>query len=49
MVGVCNGRPTLNIRVVTEFLTGADGQKLIKSSGAMGLDAVPPAPEYEGY
>jgi phosphate transport system substrate-binding protein len=51
MVGVCNGRPTLNIRVVTEFLTGEAGQKLIKSSGAMGLEAVPPAPtpEYEGY
>jgi phosphate transport system substrate-binding protein len=44
MLAVCNGRPTLNIRVVTEFLTGDEGQRLVKGSGALGLDAVPKLP-----
>jgi len=47
MVAVCIGRPTLNIKVVTEFLTGDDGQKLIKRTGAMGLEALPPPPPQE--
>jgi len=35
------GRPTNAIRVVTEFLTSADGQALLKKTGALGLEAVP--------
>jgi phosphate transport system substrate-binding protein len=52
LVAVCNGRPTLEIRVVTEFLASDAGQALIKGSGAMGLEAVPkpaPTPESTGY
>jgi phosphate transport system substrate-binding protein len=41
------GRPTLNIRKVTEYLTGTSGQALLKDMGAMGLDAVPKPPESE--
>jgi len=52
LVAVCNGRPTLNIRVVTEFLTSDAGQALIKGTGAMGLEAAPkptPTPESPAY
>jgi phosphate transport system substrate-binding protein len=41
------GRPTLSIRKVTEFLTGAPGQALVRQMGAMGLEAVPKAPASE--
>jgi phosphate transport system substrate-binding protein len=41
MFMVSVGRPTLEIRVVTDFLTGPQGQKLIVGSGSLGLDAVP--------
>jgi phosphate transport system substrate-binding protein len=41
IIAVTIGRPTLAIRAVTEFLTGPAGQALLKSTGAMGLEAVP--------
>jgi phosphate transport system substrate-binding protein len=40
---VVNGDPRLNVRAVTEFLTGPEGQALMRKSGMMGLDAVPKA------
>jgi phosphate transport system substrate-binding protein len=38
------GRPTLGIRKVTEFLTSAAGQAMVKQTGALGLDSVPKPP-----
>ena len=37
---VVNGEPRLNVRTVTEFLTGPEGQALIRKSGFLGLEAV---------
>jgi phosphate transport system substrate-binding protein len=46
LIAVTVGRPTLKIRAVTEFLTGIAGQALVKSTGALGLEAIPkPPPE----
>jgi phosphate transport system substrate-binding protein len=47
IVAVVIGRPTLNIRKLTEYLTGKDGQALLKQTGALGLDAVPKPPPSE--
>lgn len=45
LTAVVVGRPSLANRAVTEFLTGAEGQALVKKFGAFGLDAVPkPSP-----
>jgi phosphate transport system substrate-binding protein len=49
ITAVVVGRPTLNIRVVTEFLTGSQGQALVQSGGAFGLDAVPKPPADSQY
>lgn len=52
LVAVSNGRPVLNVRAVTEFLTSDAGQALIRSTGAMGLEAVPkppPTPQIPAY
>ena len=38
------GRPAQLARIVTNFLISPDGQALLRKSGDMGLDAVPPAP-----
>ena len=46
IIALTIGRPTLRIRAVTEFFTGPAGQTLLKTNGALGLDAVPtPTPE----
>jgi len=44
MTAVSIGRPVNAVRVVTEFLTGPEGQKLVEKSGAFGLEAVPKPP-----
>jgi phosphate transport system substrate-binding protein len=44
IIAVVVGRPTLSIRVVTDFLTGPAGQALLKNSGSLGLDATPKPP-----
>jgi phosphate transport system substrate-binding protein len=50
ITAVVIGRPTLDIRKVTEFLTGAAGQAMVRQSGALGLDAVPkPPPSSYGW
>jgi phosphate transport system substrate-binding protein len=41
LLAVVIGRPTNANRVVTEFLTGLEGQKLIRNYGGLGLEAVP--------
>jgi phosphate transport system substrate-binding protein len=41
IVALVVGKPTLSIRVVTEFLTGPEGQALVKKGGDMGLEAAP--------
>jgi phosphate transport system substrate-binding protein len=49
IIAVVVGRPALGIRVVTEFLTGPDGQDLVRKAGDLGLGAVPkptPNPYY---
>jgi phosphate transport system substrate-binding protein len=43
MTAVTVGRPSLAIRTVTEFLTSDEGQAMIKTTGAFGLDAFPKA------
>jgi phosphate transport system substrate-binding protein len=45
LIAVVIGRPTLGIRAVTDFLTSPAGQALVKKTGALGLDAVPPPPK----
>jgi hypothetical protein len=46
ITAVVVGRPTLDIRAVTEFMTSAAGQDLVRKAGGYGLDAVPkPTPE----
>ena len=40
LFAVVIGDPALNVRVLTEFLTGKEGQALIRKTGAFGLDAV---------
>ena len=47
IIAITVGRPTLSNRVVTEYLTGPDGQVLIRSTGAYGLEAVPKPPPEE--
>jgi len=49
IIAVVIGRPTLSIRTVTEFLTGSEGQALLKKSGGLGLDAVPKPPSDSEY
>jgi len=44
IIAVVIGRPTLNIKKVTEFLTGPAGQAMVRETGALGLDAVPKPP-----
>jgi phosphate transport system substrate-binding protein len=44
IIAVVVGRPRLSIRKVTEYLTGKDGQAMIRESGAFGLEAVPKPP-----
>jgi len=49
ITAVVVGRPALLTRTVTEFLTGPEGQALLKKSGALGVEAVPkpkPNPYY---
>jgi phosphate transport system substrate-binding protein len=41
VVAVVIGKPTLAIRAVTEFMTGREGQALLKTNGELGLEAVP--------
>ncbi len=41
IIMVMVGRPTLAIRTVTEYLTGPSGQALVKTFGALGVQAVP--------
>lgn len=49
LLAVLVGRPTNANRVVTEFMTSPEGQKLIRNYGNFGLDAVPKAPPEEGF
>jgi phosphate transport system substrate-binding protein len=45
IIAVIVGRPALAIRTVTEYLTGPAGQALVRSTGALGVDAFPkPSP-----
>jgi phosphate transport system substrate-binding protein len=45
IIAVMVGRPALAIRTVTEYLTGPAGQALVRSTGALGVDAFPkPSP-----
>jgi phosphate transport system substrate-binding protein len=44
IIAVLVGRPALATRAVTDYLTGPDGQALVRKTGNMGLDAVPKPP-----
>jgi phosphate transport system substrate-binding protein len=44
ILAVVVGKPVLNLRAITDFMTGPQGQALVKQGGAFGLDAVPPPP-----
>jgi len=49
LIAVIVGRPTLKIRVVTDFLVGPGGQELVKKAGSFGAEAAPkptPNPYY---
>jgi len=43
IIAVVLGRPALGTRVVTDFLTGPEGQEIVRKAGDLGLGAVPKA------
>lgn len=43
IIAVTLGLPALGTRAVTEYLKSAEGQEMVKKTGALGLDSVPKA------